>query len=120
MIGQLFLLLFLDLDLRALLTLSFLNGLFDLDLFLRLLPLLSQGHASLLHVVALDNLVVPEVLDFTLLVLLRLAEVGGNFLQIQSAVSFITVCHKLSTVTGFGRVLEFEVGDGLGSQVHLD
>ena len=75
LVGRFFFLFALDLDLLALFALGLLDGLFDLDLFLRLLPLLAESHTALLHVVALDDLVVPEVLNLALLVLLRLAQV---------------------------------------------
>lgn len=75
LVGRFFFLFALDLDLLALFALGLLDGLFDLDLLLRLLPLLAESHTALLHVVALDDLVVPEVLNLALLVLLRLAQV---------------------------------------------
>jgi len=120
LICQLLFLLLLDLDLLALLPLGLFDGLLDLNLLLGLLPLLAECHTTLLNVVAFDNLVVPEVLNFALLVLLRLAQVGGNFLQIQSAVSLVTIRHELSAITAYGCLLELEVGDGLRSEVHLD
>ena len=75
LVGRFFFLFALDLDLLALFALGLLDGLFDLDLLLRLLPLLTESYTALLHVVALDDLVVPEVLNFTLLVLLLLDNV---------------------------------------------
>lgn len=75
LVGRFFFLLALDLDLLTLFALGLLDGLFDLDLLLRFLPLLAESDTALFHVVALDDLVVPEVLNLALLVLLRLAQV---------------------------------------------
>lgn len=120
LVGRFFFLFALDLDFLALFALGLLDGLLDLNLLLRLLPLLAKGHAALFHVVALDNLIVPEVLNLALLVFLRLAQVGGHFLQVQSAILLITVGHELGAGATMVDLLELEVGDGLRSEVHLD
>lgn len=84
------------------------------------MPLLAESDATLLHVVALDNLVVPEVLDLALLVLLGLPQVRLDFLQVQSAILFVTVGHELGAGATVVDLLELEVGDGLRCQVHLN
>ena len=84
------------------------------------MPLLAESDATLLHVVALDNFVVPEVLDLALLVLLGLPQVRLDFLQVQSAILFVTVSHELSAVATVVDLLELEIGDGLRCQVHLN
>ena len=117
----LFLLFALQLDLLAQLLLRLLEGLLDLDLLLLLLPLLPHRHTLRLHIVALDNLVVPEALDLSFLVLLGLLQVHGHLLEIECAVSFVAIGHQLGAVRCIlNRLLELEVGDGLRGQVHLD
>jgi hypothetical protein len=119
-VGRFLLLLTFLLDIVALLKFCLFDGLLDLNLLLGLLPLFAECDASLLHIVAFDNLVVPEVLNLTLFVLLRLAQVSGDFLEIQSAILFVTVGHELTASATVADLLELEVSDGLGGQGHLD
>ena len=77
------------------------------------MPLLAEGDAALLHVVALDDFVVPEVLDLALLVLLRLPQVRLDLLQVECAVLLVTVGHELRANATVVDLLELEVGDCL-------
>lgn len=102
------------------LSLGLLDGLLDLLLLDLLAPLLAHGDAALFDVVALDDLVVPEISDFLLFILLRRPQVGSHLLQVQSTIGLITVSHELVSTVALIPWLELEVGDGLRGQVHLD
>lgn len=121
LVGKLFFVLLLALDIGSLFALGLLDGLLDLLLLDLLTPLLAHSDTTLLHVVALYNLILPEVSDLFFLVLLGLSQVDSDLLEVESAISFITVGHQLGP-GGLALILllELEVGDSLRSQVHLD
>ena len=80
-----------------------------------LLPLLSHGHSLFLNIVAFDDFVVPEVANFLFFVLLRRAQVHRHLLEVEGAISFVTIGHQLGAVLGaLVTLLELEVSDCLG------
>jgi len=81
-----------------------------------------HGSSAFFNIVALDNLIVPKVSDFFFFVFLRLFEIRGYLLKIKGAFILVTVGHNLIAASRgvLGLLLELEIGDGLGSKVHLD
>ena len=94
----------------------FFKGLAHFFLFLLLKELFFADHAALLHIVALVNFTLPEILYRFQLVLLLGLKVGRDLIQIESAILLVTVCHVLLLVFVL-EVLELEVGDRTRSEV---
>ena len=78
------------------------------------LPLLHQDGASLLHVVALDDFILPESPNDILLIAWGLSEIGWDLLQMEVTLSLITIGHELGGLLGLrvGHSVQLEVGDG--------
>mmetsp|Transcript_47835 Transcript_47835/g.63236 ORF Transcript_47835/g.63236 Transcript_47835/m.63236 type:complete len:294 (-) Transcript_47835:1438-2319(-) len=121
LIRHLLLVFLLALHIGTFFTLRLLDSLFDLLLLDLLEPLFAHSGAPLLDIVALDDLVVPEVADLVLFVLLGLPQVHGHLLQVERAVCLVTIRHQLRPRRLVLILwLELKVGDSLGGQVHLN
>lgn len=84
-----------------------------------LLPLFLELDAALLHVITLDDFVVPEALDFFLFILLGPSQVFRHLLEVERAIGLVAISHKLVLHHLVALLdLELEVRDGLRSQVH--
>jgi len=89
------------------------------DSLLLFVPVLLHLDAAITHIVTLEDLGVPELIDGGHLIVLGVGHVGGDLIQVQGSLSLVTVGHvllQLALLAVFNN-LEAEVGDGRGREV---